>query len=96
MDDVAGLLSITQMSSKVLIALALGNLPVYFVLGWLWFGSWEDFLECLKFWLTPDIFSWFYGEGVDDWWAETKLGFWLFSCVCCVVVEAYLIHRFGQ
>ena len=41
------------------------------------FGDADDFYDCVKFWLTPDIISFFRGEGVDDYWAEMKLFFWL-------------------
>ena len=41
------------------------------------FGDASGFWECLRFWLTPDIFSLFRGEWTEDWWAEMKLGFWL-------------------
>ena len=40
------------------------------------FGDREEFFECIRFWLTPDIISLFRGEWGDDWWAEWKLGFW--------------------
>ena len=41
------------------------------------FGDAEGFSECLWYSLKPDILSWLNGEGIDDWWAETKLGIWL-------------------
>ena len=41
------------------------------------FGDWEEFVECLKFWIMPDIFSLFAGEFLDDLWGELKLVFWL-------------------
>ena len=47
------------------------------------FGDLGGFLECLRFWLTPDIFSLFRGEWAEDWWAEMKLGMWL---ICGVAV----------
>ncbi len=36
----------------------------------------DDFIECVKFWLTPDIISAFRGEYFDDYWAECKLLIW--------------------
>lgn len=42
------------------------------------FGDISGFWECVRFWLTPDIFSLFRGEWGEDWLAEMKLGFWLF------------------
>ena len=41
------------------------------------FGDLDDFYDCVKFWVTPDIISFFRGEGVDDYWAEMKLFLWL-------------------
>jgi hypothetical protein len=42
------------------------------------FGDAGCFWECVRFWLTPDILSLFRGEWGEDWWAEMKLGVWLF------------------
>lgn len=36
-----------------------------------------DFGECIRFWFTPNIISWFRGELDRDWWAELKLIIWL-------------------
>ncbi len=41
------------------------------------FGNSEELWRCVKFWLMPDIISLFRGEFCEDWWAETKLGFWI-------------------
>ncbi len=41
------------------------------------FGDREEFIRCVKFWLTPNIVSLFRGEYAEDWTAETKLGLWL-------------------
>ncbi|MFC1588485.1 hypothetical protein ACFL54_09250 [Planctomycetota bacterium] len=43
------------------------------------FGDGNGFWECVRFWLTPDIFSMFRGEWTKDWLAEMKLGLW-FMC----------------
>ena len=32
------------------------------------FSGLSDFLQALRFWLTPDIFSLFRGEFMEDWW----------------------------
>ena len=45
------------------------------------FGDTGGFLECVRFWLTPDVFSLFRGEWAEDWWAEMKLGIWIFCGV---------------
>ncbi len=41
------------------------------------FGDFSGFLECVKFWIKPEIFSLFRGEYFEDIWAEMKLGIWL-------------------
>ena len=43
----------------------------------LMFKNWDDFLECIKFWLMPDIISMFRGKYWEDAWAELKLLLWL-------------------
>lgn len=75
------------------IILIIVNIPVYFVLGKLFFPTWEDFKEAVLFWITPDIISAFRGEFWEDWWAELKLGWWLLSCILFVIGESYLIGK---
>lgn len=45
------------------------------------FGNGENFWEAVKFWLKPDIFSWFDGTGFEDFISEMKLFLWLGSGV---------------
>lgn len=47
------------------------------MLYYLLFKDFDDFVECLKFWLMPDIISLFQGKWLDDTWAEIKLLVWL-------------------
>ncbi|MBM81667.1 MAG: hypothetical protein CMJ78_13895 [Planctomycetaceae bacterium] len=42
------------------------------------FGNWEEFADCVRFWFTPDLFSLVRGEAVHDFVAELKLGIWFF------------------
>ena len=49
--------------------------PMYRLL----FGSREEFVECLRYWITPDIVSLFRGKFWEDSWAELKLGVWIGS-----------------
>ena len=72
------------------VVLGVLNLPVYFGLGWVLFRTWQDFWDSIRFWITPDIFSLFRGEFLDDWFAELKLGVWIAACAGCVFGEAYL------
>lgn len=41
------------------------------------FGDMETFWESVRFWLTPDIFSWFNGEGHADFIGELRLFLWI-------------------
>ena len=82
------------MNTTVLGVLIVVNIPVYYLF-WKWlFGSWEEFWECLRFWLTPDIISAFRGEYFEDFWSEMKLAWWLLVCAFAVGVEYFIIARF--
>ena len=41
------------------------------------FGDLSGFGECIRYWLRPDIFSFFRGEWDEDRWAELKLFVWV-------------------
>jgi len=70
--------------------LAVLNAPLYYLAGKLIFGDLDSFLEALKYWFTPDMWSWFRGEGWADMMAEWKLGLFLAICGGLVYVE-YLL-----
>jgi len=42
------------------------------------FGDMDGFIDCVKFWFTPDVFSFFSGQYFEDRWSEMKLGLWIF------------------
>lgn len=67
------------------------NIPVFIGIGWVLFSTWGEFFECVRFWITPDVISWFRGEWVEDWWAEMKLLIWLVMCAGCVAGEYWLM-----
>lgn len=69
------------------------NIPISIGIGWVIFSTWEEFFECVKFWLTPDIISMFRGEWVEDTWAELKLFAWLALCAACVFGEWWVLTR---
>lgn len=58
------------------------------------FGDMATFWECVKFWLTPDIFSWFRGRYWEDQFARIRLGIWLILCGGLVFGEYYLITTY--
>lgn len=45
------------------------------------FSGKDDFFECIRFWLIPDIFSMIRGQYWDDHWAQLKLFIWLGASV---------------
>ena len=58
------------------------------------FKDWDDFLECVKFWLIPDIVSMFRGKYWEDAWAgmtrpssrtDRNLGKWAGFIVCLLI-----------
>ena len=79
------------------IVMAVINIPLFILIGKVIFGSWEDFWDAVKFWLTPDALSLFTGEYWDDIWAEFKLGFFVVTCGACVYGQLWLIVKwFGD
>ena len=46
---------------------------LYFVM----FKDWDEFVECVEFYCTPDIISALRGRYWDDVWAETRILLWL-------------------
>ncbi len=78
----------------VLIILAVLNVPIYFLLGKCMFDDWAGFLECMKYWVTPDSWSFFKGEALDDWFAEMKLFIWMAGCIGAVLGEYYLLAKY--
>ena len=59
----------------------------------LFFENFGDFLECVRYYLTPDIISWFRGEWAEDWWAETKLFFYFGLSAGCGAVTYLGLHK---
>lgn len=68
------------------------DIPLFYLAGMVFFGSWDDFWSCVRFWLTPDFLSMIRGNYIDDWWAETKLWVWFIVCTGLVLVELALME----
>jgi hypothetical protein len=79
------------MSTLGWIILVVANIPLYWLVGWILFKDWENFWDCLKFWLTPDIISLFRGEWIEDQWAQVKLSLWLVLCAGAVLAEGLVL-----
>lgn len=59
------------------------SIAVGYMLYKLLFDDVDEFLHCVKFWLTPDIISLFRGQYYEDMWAEIKLILWLAITIGC-------------
>ncbi|MBT3378248.1 MAG: hypothetical protein HN742_38350 [Lentisphaerae bacterium] len=83
-----------EFNPVVLIIIAILNLPLYFFWGKFMFSDWAGFMDAIKFWLTPDSWSFWRGEAMDDWFAEMKLFFWIAGSVAAVFGEYYLVQKY--
>lgn len=77
------------------VILIAANIPVFLGVGWVMFDNLEGFGESLKYSLTPDIFSWIRGEGIDDMWAELKLFGFVALCALLVYGEHWLLMKYA-
>ncbi len=82
-----------MLSTTAWIILGIVNIPLYFAIAWTIFGTREDFIEAIRFLVTPDMLSLFRGEYMEDRWETIKLLFWAVSCAACVFGEAWLIDK---
>lgn len=60
------------------------NIPLYLGAGWVMFRTWSGFGEAIRYWFTPDLWSWARDEWGADMLAELKL--FIFFGVCAGVV----------
>ena len=85
------------MSGSAFWALVIGlivvNIPSYLLLGKVFFGGWEGFLECVRYGITPDIVSLFRGEYWEDKAASWKLFLYFAGCAALVFCEYKLISK---
>jgi len=78
----------TEMTTRGWIILAMLNIPLYWLMAKVFFKDLDDFLESVRFWFTPNIFSAFRGEYMDDLFAEMKLILWIGFSIGLVYWEA--------
>ena len=81
------------MTTTTWVILVIANIPIYFGFAWLLFRSWENFFDAIRFWFTPDAWSFIQGEFLADWYAEAKLGLWVAACGACIAAEAYALEK---
>jgi len=65
------------METVSIIIAVIAGLGVMVLLFKPFFGNADGFFECLKFWLTPEIFSLIFGKFFQDIFSEMKLGLWI-------------------
>jgi hypothetical protein len=68
----------------LLLVVSVLSYPIYKELALAVFGSKSEFLEALRYWITPDAWSLFKGQFWNDWDAEFKLGVFLVLCIGAV------------
>ena len=84
-------------ASIAFIAAAVVDIPLFILIGKLFFGCWGDFWDAIVFWFTPDAYSWLFDNLTEDWLAEAKLGFFIVTCGAIVWCELWLISKmFGH
>ncbi len=82
------------MNEKRIVILALVNIPVYILLGKVYFGSWSKFFDCVKYWLTNDTSSYLRWEQWEDVRSTFNLYLFLGGCAAMIAGEYYLIGKF--
>ncbi len=75
----------------LIVSLAVVNIPVYYFLYRMLYRDAQEFLDAIRFWVKPDLWSLLDGEYWDDLWAEMKLGVFVAGCSGAVMAEAYLV-----
>lgn len=80
-----------SVSTSLWVVLGLANIPIYKLIGNIFYDSSEDFWEGFKFSLQPDIFSLFTGEYFKDMWHSFKFGIFLAILGAVVTGEHTLI-----
>ena len=74
--------------------LAVGNIPIYILIGKVLFGDWEAFKEAVGYLFTPNIFSYIFDELSDDFWATVKMFLFIVLCILLWTGELVLITKF--
>jgi uncharacterized protein len=73
--------------TAMVVVLIVLNIPLYLLLGKIFFSTWDRFFEALKFWFKPDFVSWLDGSYWQDQWCEFVLFLFLFCCGMAVYGE---------
>ena len=71
-------------------------IPTLLALGWLFFRTWNDFVEALWFNLMPDLISLLRGQLNREWMAELKLGIFVILGLIAAMYEKQLLDKIFQ
>lgn len=82
------------MNTKLIVVLAIVNLPIYAEWARMFFGAKGGFFESIRYLFIPDILSLFQGEHWEDRFNTTMLYFWLFACALTVAAEYHVIKTY--
>ena len=83
------------MSNTTLVVILAVNLPVFYLVWRGAFGDLDELGECIRYALTPDIFSAFRGEWGRDQWKSLKLVLWIAVCAAIIVGEFKGLRALG-
>lgn len=74
------------------IVLAVVNIPLYVLLGKIFFGRLDDFRTAVRFRPAPGFAFLFRGEFRKEWRAELRLALFMIACATMVYAEYVGIH----
>ena len=85
-----------DLSTHPMLALLLvgANWPLYRWFLRVLFGDLEGLGEAIRFWFTPDLWSYIRNRYLEDKWAELRLFVWISMSIGCVLIEYALIDAF--
>ncbi|RSK26012.1 hypothetical protein EJF36_03360 [Bacillus sp. HMF5848] len=78
----------------VILALIPVNIFIFIKIGKMMFEDMDDFWDCVKHDLTPDIYSLFKGRLLKDWHGEFRLSLFGLACGLVVLVEFLMFQGF--
>lgn len=82
------------MSSMLLLALVMVNVPVYLLLGRRVFGTWARFMESIQMWLSTPPAHGVGGAATEEMGADIRLGAFLACSAGVVLVEFFVLAQF--
>ena len=71
-------------------------IPLYYLYWRFIFGSWDDFLEVLRYWFQPNLLSLFRGEFGEDFHATLKMSFFLILSGGSTVLVGFMFFGLGE